>query len=126
MGDEPLSLAERMRELQVRDVAERDEDAVARAKESKAQVTAKLTDSEDPDVVTFAQRLRSLQAQGLADTALQHVDKTGRGNDRWDSADHAEPGSSMDRRARMLDWLLGRRAQELGKGVVTFIPSFDP
>ncbi len=126
MGDEPLSLAERMRELQMRDVAERDEDAVARAKESKAQVTAKLTDSEDPDVVTFAQRLRSLQAQGLADTALQHVDKTGRGNDRWDSADHAEPGSSMDRRARMLDWLLGRRAQELGKGDVTFIPSFDP
>lgn len=114
---EETSLSERLRALRIKEAAE-DEDAAKRAKLSKQQLTERLVSLKDvegtkgpgpvdDEVDGFARRLRSLQAQGIAE-------------------EPAAPESGIPpTRARVVDWFLGRQEQVVGHGDVTTVPDFD-
>jgi flagellar protein FlaI len=138
-GAAGATLSERMRNLKLREVTEADPSALERAAASKATLSERMRgllaeeasgpggsgvpslepaatlpspsappETAEEDVVGFAKRMRSMQREEVLPPAGT-----------------AEGDGARARRRGLLQWFVGRGAQEAGSGAVTTIPDYD-
>ncbi|MEA3189431.1 MAG: archaeal flagellar protein FlaI [Thermoplasmata archaeon] len=147
---QPHSLAERLRQLKMREASEGDEDAVRRALQHKATLSERMKGMLEEPAAVEPEEARSLEALAARTPAAPTVaqpgpvampddagalpaadeDEAARFSQRLRGLRAEEqaaqpPTLAAEERKRLLQWFLGRETQQEGSGSITAIPPYD-